>query len=143
MFSRRGIRRPIRYEDMPPSVLPTVATISAGQYWCGVEPTTAARTNSDPPGNKVAARKLLANNAHKPDDSLINDIVACAPGSLPTRHTGLTLHKRFPDNSALVIAVIPASGRVSAVTVPGVTSQPFMQRLLYTLVRKAGHEIRN
>src|SRR3989304_71954 len=69
--------RPIRYDDMPPSVLPRVATASAGQYCCGLNLSTPNSTASEPPGSSVAARKLLAKSAPRLNDSSMSVIVAC------------------------------------------------------------------
>ena len=44
---------------MPPSVLPTVARARVGQKVSGKALRTANNTASDPPGSRVAARKLL------------------------------------------------------------------------------------
>lgn len=58
-----GSNRPSRNDDIPPSVLPSVATDNAAQNWSGCSFSTPKRTASDPPGSRVAARKLLANRA--------------------------------------------------------------------------------
>lgn len=58
-----GSNRPSRYDDIPPSVLPSVATERAIQNWSGWSFSTPNKTASDPPGSRVAARKLLANRA--------------------------------------------------------------------------------
>ncbi|MNC93116.1 hypothetical protein D3C83_96720 [compost metagenome] len=55
---------------MPPSVLPRVATPSAGHHCCGCSFSTPNSTASEPPGSRVAARKLDANSAQRLASSL-------------------------------------------------------------------------
>src|SRR6266850_2803431 len=54
---------------MPPRVLPSVATASAGHTAAAPLARTPARTSSEPPGSSVAARKLLRNRVPRPIDS--------------------------------------------------------------------------
>jgi len=54
---------------MPPSVLPSVATASAGHMVAAPLARTPAKTSSEPPGSSVAARKLLRNRVPRPIDS--------------------------------------------------------------------------
>src|SRR5512140_3939651 len=51
-----GNSRPIRYDVMPPSVLPTVATASAGHFIAGASLSSASSTISELPGSSVADR---------------------------------------------------------------------------------------
>ena len=66
-----GSNRPIRYDLIPPSVLPMVAKTSACQCKSEYANNTPTSTASDPTGSRVAARKLLVNNAIRLDCSSI------------------------------------------------------------------------
>src|SRR5215813_7643929 len=57
---------------MPPSVLPAVATASAGQYCAKFDFRAANRTTSEPPGSSVAARKLETNSVQRVATSLMH-----------------------------------------------------------------------
>jgi hypothetical protein len=59
----------MRYDVIPPSVLPIVATISAGHWSSGALCSSARSTSSEFPGSSVAQRKLLANSPHSPSES--------------------------------------------------------------------------
>src|SRR5512140_1656320 len=66
-----GTRRPTRYEVMPPSVLPMVATASARASSSGAACSRAANTISELPGSSVADRKDEAKSPQSP--SVSND----------------------------------------------------------------------
>lgn len=60
-----GNIQPMPKVTMPPSVLPSVPSSNAGQNNSGCSFKTPNSTASEPPGSKVAARKLLMNNPHR------------------------------------------------------------------------------
>ena len=106
---------------MPPSVLPSVATASAGQYWCGFNFRTPKSTASDPPGNSVAARKLLANKVHRLNASSMSAFLHVDPavvrspqttgfaGNVSARTRDAAFAKR--SGAKRVQGALPANGR--------------------------------
>ena len=65
-FTALCVPQPIHQLNMPPSVLPAVATKMAGQNSSGLSLTKPNSTGSEPIGNKVAEMKATTNTVLRP-----------------------------------------------------------------------------
>ena len=64
------LNSPSHQSNMPPKVLPNVATPIATQYKCGFSETYPNNIGSEPTGSKVAEMKELINTAGRPTDGI-------------------------------------------------------------------------